>query len=91
MAATVIIPSPLRRFTGGAHALRAEGDDVAALLGDLTRERPQLQEGLFRDPGRLQPFVHVFVNGRDIGKGEGLATPVPDGGEILIVQAISGG
>ena len=41
--------------------------------------------------GQLQPFVHAFVGGKDINSLRGLATPVPDGGELLIVQAISGG
>ena len=94
MAVTVFIPSPLRQFTGGVHAVEAAGGTVGEVLAALTAAHPQLRDNLLAGDGgtpRLQPFVHAFVNGRDIAGQAGLNTPVPDGGELLIVQAISGG
>ncbi len=97
MPVTVFIPSPLRQFTGGAYAVQAAGATAGEVLAALTAAHPALRDNLLAGDGRgpaeprLQPFVHAFVNGRDIAGQAGLATPVPDGGELLIVQAISGG
>ena len=91
MAVTVFIPSPLRQFTGGQFAVQAEGRTVADVLAGVTASHPDLRANLLKNPGQLQPFVHLFVGGRDIAGQQGLATAVPDGGELLIVQAISGG
>jgi molybdopterin converting factor small subunit len=91
MSVTVLIPSPLRPFTGNQHAVSAEAGTVAAVLARLSADFPGLGENLLTPGGRLQPFVHAFVGGKDVAALAGLDTPVPDGGELLILQAISGG
>lgn len=91
MAVTVLIPSPLRRFTGGAHAVNVEVASAGAALSAVVGAFPELAGKLLDEAGKLPPYVHVFVNSQDIGDTGGLATGVPDGGEVLIIQAISGG
>ncbi len=36
-------------------------------------------------------YVNVFVDDDDIRFMDGLATPVPDGGTVSIMQAVAGG
>ena len=91
MSVTVIIPSPLRQFTGNAHAVAATGATAGAVLAQLVADHAGLRDNLLTPAGQLQPFVHAFLGGKDINSLQGLATAVPDGGELLLVQAISGG
>ena len=91
MSVTLLIPSPLRQFTGGSHAISVSGGTVGAAVEAAITLHPKLRESLFASPGQIQPFVHMFVNGRDIREQGGLSAPVADGGEVLIIQAISGG
>lgn len=91
MAINVIIPTPLRQYTGGQATLSARGETVAGVLAAILSEHPQLRANIISDEGKLHPFLHVFVNGLDIAGSGGLETAVPEDGEVLIVQAISGG
>jgi molybdopterin converting factor small subunit len=43
------------------------------------------------EEGRLRPHVNVFVGEESIRFLEGLETPLPDGCEVAILPALSGG
>jgi molybdopterin synthase sulfur carrier subunit len=87
----VRIPTPLRKYTGGAEAVDAEGGTVAALLGDLERRYPGIRDRICDEGGQVRRFVNVFVNGEDIRFLANLETPVKAGDELSIVPAIAGG
>jgi len=87
----VRIPTPLRKYTGGAEAVEASGATVGALLGDLDTRYPGIRDRICDDAGQVRRFVNVFVNGEDIRFLENLDTPVDAGDELSIVPAIAGG
>ena len=91
MGVHVRIPTPLRRFTGGAEEVNASGATVAALVEDLERNHPGLKERICDDEGKVRRFVNIFVNGDDIRFLNNLDTAIKDGDEISIVPAIAGG
>jgi hypothetical protein len=43
------------------------------------------------DRGALREHMAVFVNGTPVRDREGLSDPVPEGGEVYVFQALSGG
>ena len=63
------------------------GDTVAAAFEDLFRVKPGLRNHVVDENGAIRPHVSVFVDGLQ----SDLATPVPDGVEIRIINAVSGG
>jgi len=87
----VRIPTPLRKYTGGAEAVQAEGTTVAALVSDLDKRHPGIRERICDEGGAVRRFVNIFVNGEDIRFLKQLATPVKAGDEVSIVPAIAGG
>jgi molybdopterin synthase sulfur carrier subunit len=91
MSAHVRIPTPLRRFTGGAEEVSAGGATVAAIVEDLERNHPGLKERICDEGGKVRRFVNIFVNGDDIRFLNNLETTVKDGDEVSIVPAIAGG
>ena len=91
MSAQVRIPTPLRRFTGGAEAVAAEGATVGALIDDMENNHPGIKERLCDDAGEVRRFVNIFVGGEDIRFLNSLDTPVKEGDEVSIVPAIAGG
>jgi molybdopterin synthase sulfur carrier subunit len=90
MAVTVKIPTQLRSSVGGASEVNVDGSTVGDALDALYAEHPELRERL-TDDGELRRFVNVYVDGEDVRFGEGLATPVKDGGEIQVLPAVAGG
>jgi sulfur-carrier protein len=91
MPVQVRIPTPLRKFTGGAESVPANGSTIAAIVADLESRHPGLKERLCDDSGKVRRFVNLYVNGDDIRFLNSLDTPVKDGDEISIVPAIAGG
>jgi molybdopterin synthase sulfur carrier subunit len=91
MSVHVRIPTPLRRFTGGAEEVSATGATVAALVEDLERNHPGLKERICDEGGKVRRFVNIFVNGDDIRFLNNLETAIKAGDEVSIVPAIAGG
>lgn len=91
MSVRVRIPTPLRRFTGGAEEVTLAVDTVGRAVDDLEQRYPGIKERLCDDQGRVRRFVNVYVNGDDIRFLNSLDTAVKDGDEISIVPAIAGG
>lgn len=91
MSVQVRVPTPLRRFTGGAETVSASGGTVAALVDDMEKNYPGIKERICDEEGKVRRFVNIFVNGDDIRFLNNFATPVRDGDEVSIVPAIAGG
>jgi molybdopterin synthase sulfur carrier subunit len=91
MPIQVRIPTPLRKFTGGAESVTASGGTVAAVVQDVESRHPGLKERICDDAGKVRRFVNLYVNGEDIRFLSSLDTPVKEGDEISIVPAIAGG
>ena len=91
MTVRVRIPTPLRRFTGGAEEVGVGGNTIAVVVDDLEHKHPGIKERLCDEQGKVRRFVNIYVNGDDIRFLNGLDTAVKDGDEVSIVPAIAGG
>jgi molybdopterin synthase sulfur carrier subunit len=89
--AQVRIPTPLRKYTGGAEAVQAEGATVGALVADLDKRHPGIRDRICDESGAVRRFVNIFVNGEDIRFLQNLDTAVKTGDEVSVVPAIAGG
>jgi MoaD family protein len=87
---SIRIPPVLRETVGGEKELSATGDTVEAVLDDLFSRYPSLRERVTTD-GTLSPFVNVYVNGRDVRYGGGLATAVGPDDQVILLPAMAGG
>ncbi len=91
MAVSVYIPTPFRRATGSQDRVEIEAQDVKALLDALERRFEGLR-GLIRDEsGAVHHHVNVYVNGEEISRLQGQATPLGAGDEVSIIPALAGG
>ena len=91
MSVRVRIPTPLRRFTGGAEEVGAAGSTVGHVVDDLERQFSGIKEKLCDEQGQVRRFVNLYLNGDDIRFLQNLETAVKDNDELSIVPAIAGG
>jgi adenylyltransferase/sulfurtransferase len=91
MANRVLIPTPLRPFTGKQEVVEVQGSTVGELLNDLTRQFDGLKRHLYTDDGRLRSFVNVYINDEDIRYLQKEQTPVQPGDTISIIPSVAGG
>ena len=87
----ILIPTPLRSYTGRQDAVDAAGGTIAEALADLTTRFGDLRLHLFTPDGRLRSFVNVYVNDEDIRYLQREATPLKPGDVISIVPSVAGG
>ncbi|MYW03710.1 MoaD/ThiS family protein [Streptomyces sp. SID3343] len=91
MSVSVLIPTILRTYTGGAAKVEAEGGTLAEVLDDLEKNHTGIRARILDDEGKLRRFVNLYVNEEDVRFADGLNTPIPDGGSVSIIPAVAGG
>jgi molybdopterin synthase sulfur carrier subunit len=89
--ATVLVPTPLRRLTGGQGKLTVEGETISALIQALEKQYPGIAEKVLDGEGNVKRFINVFVNESEIRTLQGLATTVKANDQVSIVPAMAGG
>ncbi|HET9328427.1 MAG TPA: MoaD/ThiS family protein [Candidatus Eisenbacteria bacterium] len=87
------IPGYLRSFTEGRGRIEMDGSftSVGEALERLWAIHPGVRDRVVTEQGEVRQHVNVFVGNESIRFTGGLDTPVPEGAEIWIVPAVSGG
>ncbi len=93
MAVVFHIPGYLREFTEGQARVRLDASPgtVRAALVALWSLHPGVRDRVVTEQNEVRPHVNVFVGDESIRFTGGLDTTVPEGSEISIVPAVSGG
>ena len=61
MAATVRIPTPLRKLTNEQETVEVESATVGAAIDELEGKFPGIKERLVSEDGEVRRFVNVYV------------------------------
>jgi adenylyltransferase/sulfurtransferase len=91
MAVRVLIPTPLRQFTGKQTSIECSATTVGEALGNLTSTFSELRRHLYTSEGKIRSFVNVYLNDEDIRFLDKENTQTKDGDTISIVPSIAGG
>jgi molybdopterin converting factor small subunit len=83
----VLIPSALTSYTGDAH-VEADGATLAEILADLDRRYPGIRFRMIDEQQRMRPHIRFFFDREQL---RDFAQPLRADGELMIVQALSGG
>src|SRR6202790_1664900 len=91
MAVKVLIPTPLRQFTGKQSSIGCSAATGGEAVGSLTGPFFELKKHLFTDEGKIRSFVNVYLNAEDIRFLDKENTRTKDGDTISIVPSTAGG
>lgn len=93
MPVTFFIPGPLRQFTDGRQQVAVAGTftTLRDAFSALSALHPGLRDRVLTEQGDIREHVNLFVGNDCVRYGDGLETSVPEGSEISIVPAVSGG
>ena len=91
MAIEVRIPTILRKHTGGARAVEAQGSTLREVVDNLDSSHPGLKGAILMETGELHRFINVYLNDEDVRFSGALETPVADGDVVSILPAVAGG
>jgi adenylyltransferase/sulfurtransferase len=91
MSVRVLIPTPLRAFTGQQAEVQLDGQNVGELLENLVARHGELRQHLFGADGKLRSFVNVYVNDHDIRYLKREQTPIGESDTLSIIPSVAGG
>jgi molybdopterin synthase sulfur carrier subunit len=74
-----------------APSLEVPGATVREVLEAVFAANERLRGYVLDDQGALRKHMLVFVNGSQLQDRDTLSDPVPDNGEVHVLQALSGG
>lgn len=89
--ATVIIPTPLRKFTNNTSKLTIRASNVHEVVNELSVNFPELKKHLLDERGKIRSYINIFVGDDDIRDLQEENTLVKEDAVISIVPAIAGG
>jgi len=84
----VLIPDPLRSYTGGIAVVSAQGATLAELVGELDHRYPGFRFRIIDEQGGIRRHIKFFVNGLQT---RDLQPTLREHDEVMIVCALSGG
>jgi len=84
----VIVPTPLRSYTGGRAQVEAAGGSLAEVLESLDASFPGMRFRMIDEQDRIRPHIKLFVEG-ELAKS--IAAPVAEGQVVQVICALSGG
>jgi molybdopterin synthase sulfur carrier subunit len=91
---TVRIPRTLTSTTDDQRLIEISaesGQTVADVLDDLASRYPIFDRRIRDETGAQRRYVNIYLDGEDIRRMSGLATPVDNVSELQIIQSVAGG
>ena len=88
---TVIIPTPLRKFTNNTSKVEISGGSIKETINELALNFPDLKKHLLDESGNIRSFINIFVGNDDIRNLQQENTAVKADTVISIIPAIAGG
>lgn len=82
----------LRQICGGVTVnVQPDGERVIDVLDKMVEMFPPLKDEIFSTEKELLPFVHVYVNGRNIIHLDDLQTKVDEKDQFALFPPVAGG
>ena len=89
--ATIIIPTPLRKFTNQQTRITVEGKTIKEAFSDLILNYPDVKKNLIDENEKIRGFVNIFLEDEDIRNLQEEETFIQPNSVISIIPAIAGG
>ncbi|WP_307150256.1 ubiquitin-like small modifier protein 1 [Robertmurraya andreesenii] len=82
----------LRDICGGVSIeVNPDGNQVIDVLDKMVEMYPEIDEEIFTTDKKLKPFVHVYINGKNIIHSEDLQTVVKETDQMALFPPVAGG
>lgn len=89
--ATIIIPTPLRKFTNQQTRITVEGKTIKEAFSDLILNYLDVKKNLIDENEKIRGFINIFLEDEDIRNLQEEETIIQPNSVISIIPAIAGG
>lgn len=82
----------LREICGGVKVeVKPDGERVIDILDKMVEMYPDIEDEIFTEEKKLKPFVHVYINGKNIIHLDDLETKVKEQDQFALFPPVAGG
>lgn len=89
--ATIIIPTPLRKYTDQKRTFETDQSTLAGAVRELTETYPEVRKNLLDEEDKVRSYIKIYVGEQEVRpSSQGQLELDPDT-EVSIIPAIAGG
>ena len=88
---TIIIPTPLRKYTDQTKIFGTDSDDLSGAIEQLVNEYLDVKKNLLDDEGKVRSFIKLYIGDDEVRISGNESVSLNDETEVSIVPAIAGG
>jgi len=89
--ATIIIPTPLRKYTNQNRKFETTEDNLSDAIQQFIDEYPEVKQNLLDEDGNVRSYIKLYIGDEEVNPAENGSTQLTDDTEVSIVPAIAGG
>lgn len=89
--ATIIIPTPLRKYTDQNRTFETEQNNLSDAIQQFIDEYPDVKENLLDEDGNIRSYIKLYIGDQEVNPNENGSVKLSDDTEVSIVPAIAGG
>ena len=89
--ATIIIPTPLRKYTNQNRTFETEKENLSDAIQQFIDEYPDVKENLLDENGNVRSYIKLYIGDEEVSPTENGSIELSEDTEVSIVPAIAGG
>lgn len=89
--ATIIIPTPLRKYTNQNRSFETDKKNLNKALEQLIETYPDVQKNLLDKNGNVRSYIKIYIGEEEVNPNENGSVTLKEDTEVSIVPAIAGG
>ena len=89
--ATIIIPTPLRKYTGQNRRFETQQNTLSDAIQQFVKEYPEVQQNLLDENGNIRSYIKLYIGDEEVDPAENGSLELTEDTEVSIIPAIAGG
>ncbi len=89
--ATIIIPTPLRKYTNQNRTFETEKENLSDAIQQFIDKYPDVKENLLDENGNVRSYIKLYIGDEEVSPAENGSIELSEDTEVSIVPAIAGG
>ncbi|GAA5522226.1 MoaD/ThiS family protein [Aliifodinibius salicampi] len=89
--ATIIIPTPLRKYTNQNRSFETQENNLSDAIAQFVDEYPEVKQNLLDEDGNIRSYIKIYIEDEEVDPVKNGTIELDEDTEISIVPAIAGG
>lgn len=89
--ATIIIPTPLRKYTDQNRRFETQEDNLWDAIQQFVDEYPNVKQNLLDEDGEIRSYIKLYIGDEEVNATNDKTVELAEDTELSIVPAIAGG